>query len=201
MLTRLLLPFLALMPPALVAARLTQRSEPAPYHHHETAPLVPDRYIVVLHDGYTLQEHFNYISSNLSETSQRFYHLDIFNSYHALLDAPFVHNVIRNDQGVNYVEHEHYVRQEVHLERRKETAEAFWPSLRRRWQTLKVLRGYNVRMLTTWGKLQTPVTGGEVVSFLVADSCFTWLHQTNFIKGISSRGRYGRFCVCNGHGY
>lgn len=82
------------------------RKEPAPYYRSkDEARIVPDRYGVVLYLNYTLADHFDFIGQNLEQTAREFHALEIINGYTAYLDSHTVHDLIRYDPAVSYVEH------------------------------------------------------------------------------------------------
>jgi hypothetical protein len=88
----------------------------APYICPES-PLVDNSYIVALHRNHTFEAHFDFIGLNLSETASSFIPIEIVNSYIAVLDNHTVHDLIRHDPGVRYVEHDawhHTPEPEIH---------------------------------------------------------------------------------------
>jgi hypothetical protein len=80
----------------------------APYRQIDPERTVPDDYGVLLRDGYTLEQHFEFLGQNLSETARDFRYFRSFNSYHAVLDSEFLHERVRSDPGVYLVEHDAY---------------------------------------------------------------------------------------------
>jgi hypothetical protein len=86
--------------------RREPRKEPAPYYRSKNETrLVPDKYGVFLNPNYTLTDHFNFIGQNLEQTAREFYTIEILNGYTAILDLHTVHDLIRYDPAVSYVEH------------------------------------------------------------------------------------------------
>jgi hypothetical protein len=82
------------------------RKEQAPYYRaHDEARLIPDKYGVVLYPQYTLTDHFDFIGQNLEQTAREFYTIESINGYTAILDSHTVHDLIRYDPAVSYVEH------------------------------------------------------------------------------------------------
>ncbi|KAF5027005.1 hypothetical protein F66182_880 [Fusarium sp. NRRL 66182] len=103
---KLLLPFF-LVP--YVLGTLVPRAEvPCPYHR-PNAELIEDEYIVVLHQGHTIQQHFKHIGSDLTVNASMFYPIDAINGYRAKLSHELVHDRIRFDPGVEFVEHDHRI--------------------------------------------------------------------------------------------
>ncbi|KPM37675.1 hypothetical protein AK830_g8908 [Neonectria ditissima] len=103
---RLLIPFL--FSPYVLGALLPRAEAPCPYHR-PNAKLIEDEYIVVLHRGHTLQKHFDQIGSDLTVNASMFYSIDTINGYRAKLPQDFVHDHIRFDPGVEFVEHDHSI--------------------------------------------------------------------------------------------
>ncbi|KAF4956266.1 hypothetical protein FSARC_11622 [Fusarium sarcochroum] len=103
---KLLLPLL-LLPFAL--GTLAPRGEvPCPYHRPD-AELIEDEYVVVLHQGHTLKQHFEQIGNDLAINASMFYPIDSINGYRAKLPQNLVHDHIRFDPGVEFVEHDHAI--------------------------------------------------------------------------------------------
>ncbi|KAL9092894.1 MAG: hypothetical protein Q9165_004312 [Trypethelium subeluteriae] len=84
---------------------ITSQSGLAPYlGHNETFDLVPDSYIVKFKDNHTLQAHRNYIGFNISSISYDYSYIEILPGYHVKANRSIVDNVIRKDEGVEWVE-------------------------------------------------------------------------------------------------
>lgn len=79
-------------------------SRKAPYHR-PGSNLVPNSYIVKFHDNHTLQDHFDYLGQNLSETANRFRDMPGFGGYALEIDSYTLHEQIRYDPGVSRVTH------------------------------------------------------------------------------------------------
>ncbi|PVH93138.1 hypothetical protein DM02DRAFT_249177 [Periconia macrospinosa] len=86
-----------------------RRVAPAVYHR-DTGPertLIKDQYAVKLHDHHTLQAHFKHIGVNLSESNLgRFEYHEGLNFYVVRIDERTMHELIRYDPGVKYVQHD-----------------------------------------------------------------------------------------------
>ncbi|KAL9097031.1 MAG: hypothetical protein Q9165_000995 [Trypethelium subeluteriae] len=95
----------------LATAAILSRSEsPRPYHRDlDDSKLVKDEYLVKLSSGHTLDNHFKVIGLDLSKECEIFRHMPRYNAYHARLNEETVHNLIRYDPGVDYVEHNHFL--------------------------------------------------------------------------------------------
>jgi len=86
---------------------LPPRSEAAPYHRHvDETNLIKDEYVVVLHKNYTLQDHFDFIGTNLETSRYVFHKISSINGYRARLEETTLHDIIRHDPGVLFVEHD-----------------------------------------------------------------------------------------------
>ncbi|KAI9678401.1 MAG: Suppressor of the cold-sensitive snRNP biogenesis mutant brr1-1, partial [Bathelium mastoideum] len=125
-----LLPFFVLLLTSVNAIKFPRRSiggTLAPYHRPD-ARLVPSTYIVRLSEDHSLAKHFAHCGVDLSKTSPRFEQIsglyrqgtllsspsnelaDVRFSYRAQLDDYTVNQLVRTDPGVEYVEHDHYIR-------------------------------------------------------------------------------------------
>jgi hypothetical protein len=133
--------------------------EPAPYIRPE-APLVDNSYIVALYPNHTLEAHFDFIHLNLSQTASSFIPLPITNSYIAVLDNHTVHDLVRHDPGVRYIEHDCWLEitaPEEHGPSYNYTAPQV--GLSRRWSETRVSAApWYVSMLTVAKKLPSPWT-------------------------------------------
>jgi hypothetical protein len=90
-----------------VYALVLQRTNPAPYYRHSNESLlVADEYGVVLVENYTLDAHFEFIEVNLEQNASIFARISVINAYRAKIDSYTVHNLIRYDPGVLYVQHD-----------------------------------------------------------------------------------------------
>ncbi|WXC59659.1 hypothetical protein SNK03_005519 [Fusarium graminearum] len=89
--------------PCALGALLPRAEIPAPLIR-VNAELISDEYIVVLHQGYTLRQHFNQIGRDLDTNATLFYPIDSINGYRAKLPHDLLHNHIRFDPGVEFVE-------------------------------------------------------------------------------------------------
>jgi hypothetical protein len=67
--------------------------------------VVPDRYLISLEIGHTLDEHWKTIGQNLSKDGEDFRYMDLINVYAVTLrNASIVHDTIRTDPRVEDVE-------------------------------------------------------------------------------------------------
>lgn len=139
----------------------TKRS-PAPYHRSQVANLVEDQYLVALHDGHTIDDHFKAIGLDLSQNASLFYRLDALNAYQARLDPRIVHQLVRLDPGVEFVDHDSYMGDFDEVE----TGEPFLPEadiststtgLVRTWVASIKPAWYWNHMISAGEKLPTPV--------------------------------------------
>lgn len=88
---------------------ILRREEPAPYYRaDDEALLINDEYGIVLHESYTLDDHFKFIGVNLEQGQNEtmFQRISLINGYRARLDFDLVHDKIRYDPGVEFVEHD-----------------------------------------------------------------------------------------------
>ncbi|KUJ08215.1 subtilisin-like protein [Mollisia scopiformis] len=65
---------------------------------------IQDEYIVLLHPDYTLSQHYNFIGVNMSQQSSMFHYLDTINAYGVRASPELVHELIRHDNGVLYIQ-------------------------------------------------------------------------------------------------
>ncbi|KAJ4247524.1 hypothetical protein NW762_013204 [Fusarium torreyae] len=103
---KFLLPLL--LAPFVLGALAPRAEVPCPYHRPE-AELIEDEYVVVLHRGHTLQQHFEQIGNDLTVNASMFYPIDSINGYRAKLPHNLVHEHVRFDPGVDFVQHDHRV--------------------------------------------------------------------------------------------
>lgn len=106
--------YLSPLIPALLCPKMTSASiDPAvsystylaPYHASldPEYPPVPDSYIVMLRDGYKLEDHFAFIGIDLSQT-EGFMRINTISAYAGKFSKETVHEKIRRDPGVKLVE-------------------------------------------------------------------------------------------------
>lgn len=157
----------------------------APLYGTEDDSGFPNEYIVVFQPGYTLQEHFELIGMNLSNTTR----FEAFSyGYRAKLDNVTLDSHIRLDYGVLLVEANHpvYPIEPVESHRnaslKSDTDASFSVENQKRYTTEVLQKGapYGLRMLSGAGKLPTPVENegdyhyswgaGEGVNVYVFDS-------------------------------
>lgn len=95
---------LGLLATGIAAAVLPRAQQPCP--HYEPEGELQDEYLVEFHDHHDLEDHFSVIGKDLRHDpgTHRFKHLDMLNMYRAVLTEEFVHNFIRYDPGVKFVE-------------------------------------------------------------------------------------------------
>ncbi|KAF2652970.1 subtilisin-like protein [Lophiostoma macrostomum CBS 122681] len=84
-----------------------RRATPCTYHKGGSArePLLEDQYTVELNDGYTLEEHYEFVGFNLSAAASIFSYRNYSNTYGIKIDEHTMHNIIRYDPGVDRVTH------------------------------------------------------------------------------------------------
>lgn len=79
----------------LAASSAVQRASlPCPYHRVEnnpSEPLIEDEYIVSLHEDYTIDEHFQFLNRNLSESADKFVRMDSIKTYSIRIDEKTIH--------------------------------------------------------------------------------------------------------------
>jgi hypothetical protein len=148
------------------ATFLTSRASPAPYIHN-FKNLIEDEYVIGLHYNYTIEQHCQHVGINLLETGHIIDSIPELNMYTVRIDSHTIHNSIRWDPGVDFVQHHTYVEhpeQEIHGE---EEMEIPWQGtgLIRRWKKTEWEFEWGLRAIWTWGKLPTPIyDGGKSVS-------------------------------------
>jgi hypothetical protein len=149
---------------SILSAILPRRTTPAPFSlgWGKNMTLIENEYIVVLHDNHTLEDHFGFIGTNLSN-NENFKHLESFNIYRVGLgNETLLHEMIRYDPGVRSVEQNGMA---PGLEKQVEmktppTRPSFGSRLSklvRRWRALKTELPWNLVMLASWGKLPIPI--------------------------------------------
>ncbi|KAF1847165.1 uncharacterized protein K460DRAFT_54515 [Cucurbitaria berberidis CBS 394.84] len=140
---RYILSFLCIFYTFSIATVIKRASDPCPYHRIDDSPgqpLIPDEYLVNLRDNYTIEQHFQFLGQNLSQTADIFHHMPILNIYHIRIDERFMHKIIRYDPGVESVSHNMVFAPELHWhsddtkpyhsnarQKRWKTREAFLP--------------------------------------------------------------------------
>ncbi|KAL9088191.1 MAG: hypothetical protein Q9165_006318 [Trypethelium subeluteriae] len=81
------------------------QSELAPYtHYNDSSALVPDSYIVKFKDNYTIEHHLDYVGVDISSMGNEYAYLDIIPGYHIKVNQSVIHDLIRKDPGVEWVE-------------------------------------------------------------------------------------------------
>jgi hypothetical protein len=93
--------------PLTSRAAISERAR-SPYNEIDPERKVPDEYRILFHQDYTLEEHFEHIGQNLSETAEHFHAFANINGYRARLPYDVLHDRIRLDPGVEIVEHNTY---------------------------------------------------------------------------------------------
>ncbi|KAI9709480.1 MAG: Suppressor of the cold-sensitive snRNP biogenesis mutant brr1-1 [Bogoriella megaspora] len=76
----------------------------APYYARAGSNFVPNDYIVVLSDNDTVDDHFRRIGTNISAVAAGFYSYRLVPAYRASLNESMIHDLIRKDPGVEFVE-------------------------------------------------------------------------------------------------
>lgn len=116
----------------------------------------PDEYIVMFHPGYTLEEHFETIGMDLSNTT-RF--LPLNDGYRAEIDDFILNSHVRLDSGVLLVETNGPIQLIQPFDSYDPTS-----AERQKRYTIEVLERqapYGLQMLSAPGKLPTPVEDDE----------------------------------------
>jgi hypothetical protein len=131
-------------------------ARPAVYHRFEAAhePLIKDEYLVMLHDDHPLEDHFAFIGTNLSETASYFHPYSNINGYCVRVDEHTMHDRIRHDPGVRFVEHnrEFNPRPDWDVETARPAKGLSPPDLERRWKVWKDWWHWVIAMSTSWGQ-------------------------------------------------
>ena len=71
----------------------------------EKSSVIPDRYLVSLEAGHTLEEHWKIIGQDLSEDGENFRYMEMIDGFAVTLrNANIVHDTIRTDPKVEDVE-------------------------------------------------------------------------------------------------
>ena len=90
-----------------IQALVLPRTEQAPYYRaYDEKDHIADEYGVFLAKNYTIEEHFDFIGVNLEQNATTFARMSVLNAYRAKIDSHTVHNLIRYDPGVRYVQHD-----------------------------------------------------------------------------------------------
>ena len=93
------------MTSASIAPAISYSTYLAPYYGSSDPeyPVIPDSYIVMLHTGYKMEDHFAFIGIDLSQ-SEDFFRIDSVSAYCGTFSKEIVHEKIRRDPGVKLVE-------------------------------------------------------------------------------------------------
>jgi hypothetical protein len=153
--------------PNVLSALLNRRVAPAPFSQGgENSTPIPNEYIVLLYENHTIEDHFNFIGTNLFNSSN-FKHLKNINMYRVGLDNDtLLHEAIRYDPGVKAVQQNGMspgLEQEVPAENLPSSFGSRLSRFPRRWQVLNTRLPWNLVMLASWGKLPTPVEDDDAV--------------------------------------
>ncbi|KAL9108784.1 MAG: hypothetical protein Q9227_006441 [Pyrenula ochraceoflavens] len=155
---------------------------PAPFHQPENFTLVPDEYIVKLRVGHTFDAHFFRIGLNLSETAQAFHAIKPLNAYHVRLDQKIIHELVRADPDVKYVEHDSVIEvpasigakeeRETHFVDRNELSPRWTvgQSPARWWWELMLNAGNRIDLTREGGPGRALMNGGRGVNVYVLDT-------------------------------
>lgn len=144
----------------------------SPLPQKDNGFVIDGAYVVALQPSYTLEQHFDHLKFNVSAMqNSNFRFISDLNIYGARLDTADVEK-IKLDPSVRYVSPQHYV--QVPDTIRGESVEgnsttASMPETHSRWATDRPIRDWNIRMLTDWGRLQTPIYEGPSVSHIRQD--------------------------------
>ncbi|KAI9709479.1 MAG: Suppressor of the cold-sensitive snRNP biogenesis mutant brr1-1 [Bogoriella megaspora] len=162
-----------------------RRSNPdlAPYNRNDPSRLVPDTYIVVLRDGHTFDDHFRRIGVHIPSVAEKYVAWDIINGYHAIMNESLVHDIIRTDPGVLYVEHDQYLDDSEPVEPTdRYDSDHQLSQYDRRWLGVEDIQNpFNLAMLSAASKLEEPTdrqgppfyhleSAGEGVNIYILDS-------------------------------
>jgi hypothetical protein len=128
----------------------------APLYGMETVTRIPDDYIIMFQPGYTLQEHFESIGMDLSNTTG-------FEStsygYTAILDEVTLDSHIRQDPGVLLVEANRQIELIRPVENSYENGSMFLENQKREYtQATQKNAPYGLQMISAAGKLTTPIS-------------------------------------------
>jgi hypothetical protein len=96
-----LLAFAALLP--------VSPSIPSAYHRPEGVKLIEDEFLVILHEGHTIDSHFRHINNDLSQNASMFWPIETINGYRVRIDPKIIHESIRLDPMVELVEQDHII--------------------------------------------------------------------------------------------
>lgn len=136
----------------------------APFHEVANATLADSWYIVGLRSYYNLDSHLEYIGKHRSADISTISPINAINGYSARFSSQLLHDVIRHDPGVKYIQQDYY------LEEGPMSLEVMEPPgtisrILRRWAKHKVNpMPWFVRMLTNGGAISpTPVQNGPGV--------------------------------------
>jgi hypothetical protein len=155
----------------VLGGRENQSSRVGQAAYHKPGPnLVPDSYFVSFHPNHTLQDHYNYLGRNLSETASGFVDLPGLGGYFAVLDSYTVHEEVRYDPGVSLVTHDERLKpMKVEIEGSREgvyTDDASNQGSERRapWFRTTLNAGYGSAMISAPNKTDFSSRKGTYVS-------------------------------------
>ena len=145
---------------------------PAPLFGLEHDTKIPNEYIVMFQPGHTLEQHYEAIGKNFSD-SPRFHNLDFLPGYAAPMDDDTLHELVRQDPGVLLVD----TNRRVHLIEPTYSSEDFEANetavspdnmmVKRDYtQDTQQDAPYGLQMLTSATKLSTPVANGGNYDFV-----------------------------------
>jgi hypothetical protein len=156
-----ILPFLALLVP-LCSARSIRRTSPCPFHGdtgHPDEQLIEDEYVVMLHQGYSLDDHFAFIGQDFSKTAREFSPMPRLNAYTVKIDAVAIHDTVRYDPGVHSVSQNRRVKLKLPVDKPIVSTSANKLRHKRQdlstsalgdWETEQRVMHYSIRMLNRW---------------------------------------------------
>jgi hypothetical protein len=154
--------------PGILSTKLARRTTPAPFHDGgESIVPINNEYVVLLHENHTLENHFDFIGTNLGNHSN-FKHLKNINMYRVGIENDtLLHDLVRYDPGVVSVQQNGKAQG---LEKKvdpttppRKPASRLSRMFRKRWQVVETLVPWNLVMMASWGKLPTPVETDKVV--------------------------------------
>ncbi|KAK5727980.1 hypothetical protein LTR17_012287 [Elasticomyces elasticus] len=139
---------------------------------HPKADLVQDEYIVRLRPNHTLEHHFARIQADLANSCDPFNWMELLNAYHTKIDSQEMLDQIRQDPGVEYVEHNTRMLANLTMPMTNPTFSNLTdplPNLGKRWTELveSTKRLYSNAIMSSPKKLATPVLDGQHQAFSI----------------------------------
>lgn len=162
----------------LCSAGVVRRHEPAPFYDVANQEhRICNEFLVTLEPHYSLDTHFTFLGLNLSESSSDFKHLASINAYTVTIEAPVIHDLVRYDPGVLFVQMNSRMMsntsnmthpgdlQSASIDSRIQQDGPQSGILRRRAEPFEIGTDpkmyYGRRMINAWGKIDKVVEDGE----------------------------------------